>query len=162
MVGKFRILIVAAALVVLWSISTSRAPAQITYDGCYLGQGYPIPSVPSPGINDIAFATIYNGSPVILYNPMAVALVSPRMRTFMYYHECAHHVRGHTLGTVHPMYMEQDADCWAIINLVRSGQFGGSDVQALQQELSVLGRGDWTHLPGPQRAINLYECLRGG
>jgi hypothetical protein len=85
--------------------------------------------------------------------------VSPATRRFFYAHECAHHALGHTLGASYPTQREQQADCWAIRTLVSAGQIGSSDLREIQSDVARLGRADWTHLPGPQRAINLNACL---
>ena len=137
---------VAAAAVVF----APEAGAQVTYDGCYVGNGIPVASINAPQLQDVAVARIDPpGVPVIYYNPNVLAWLQPQTRTFFYYHECAHHVRGHTLGSMHPLLVEQDADCWAIQNLVGSGSFSEYDVQVVQQDLARAGRGDWTHLTPP-------------
>lgn len=137
-----------------------RVAAQVSFGGCYVGTGYPVPSIANYNINDIAMAGIANGQPVIYYNPNILNMMSPPTQFFFYFHECAHHVLGHTIGYSHPLSREQEADCWAIRQLVGSGRFGAGEVNAVQRDLANFGRGDWSHLPGPQRAINLQWCLR--
>ena len=34
------------------------------------------------------------------------------------------------------------------------------NVAVVESDLARLGPGDWTHLPGPRRAINLRQCLQ--
>jgi len=133
--------------------------AQVTYDGCRDINGFAVASIRNDAIDDIAMATIYNGSPVIFYNVRVLAWTSPATRRFFYAHECAHHALGHTLGASYPTLREQQADCWAIQTLVAARQVSAADLQAIQFDISRLGRGDWSHLPGPQRAINLNSCL---
>ena len=84
----------------------------------------------------------------------------PAVQQFFYYHECAHHVLGHTIGAGHPMTNEQAADCWAVRELVGRGIFGPGEVQRTQAWIHTASPGDWTHLPGPHRAINLNLCLQ--
>lgn len=134
--------------------------AQITYDGCTDFRGIPVASILSYGINDVAVASLApNGAPVVQYNPAVLSFFRPQTRLFWYAHECGHHALGHAFGTAHPMAREQQADCWGISALVREGGFDIDDVRIVQQDLSRLPSGDWTHLPGPQRAINLQACL---
>jgi hypothetical protein len=57
------------------------------------------------------------------------------------------------------MKQEQEADCWAIRTLVSDGLVDEDGVAQIQSELAQLGRGDWTHIAGPQRAFNLGACL---
>jgi hypothetical protein len=45
------------------------------------------------------------------------------------------------------------------ISLVSIGMLAPRDVQAIQMDIARFGRGDWSHLPGPQRAVNLLACL---
>jgi hypothetical protein len=135
-----------------------RAEAQVSYEGCRAG-GVPVASIANSSINDVAYAMVDNyGRPIILYNPYVLQIASQPTRMFFYYHECGHHVLGHTIGRGHAMSREQEADCWAIRELVRNG-FGRSQVNAIQRDIAAFGRGDWTHVPGPQRAINLDRCL---
>jgi hypothetical protein len=83
----------------------------------------------------------------------------PAVLTFFLYHECGHHALGHTLGAGFPLTNEQAADCWAARTLVASGQFDEDDIRTVQIAITRFGRADWTHLPGPMRAMNLPACL---
>ena len=46
-----------------------------------------------------------------------------------------------------------------IRELVRAGLFVDGDIAAVQRCMANFGPGDWTHLTGPRRAINLRACL---
>lgn len=102
-----------------------------------------------------------NGAPVIIYNPNVLTWVTPATRVFFYAHECAHHVLGHGVRG-HPLLREQEADCWAVQQLTGRGIFGDQEINAVQWDLSRFARGDWSHLPGPIRAINLRACIANG
>ncbi|HKC23744.1 MAG TPA: hypothetical protein VKF32_03330 [Thermoanaerobaculia bacterium] len=153
-------------VIVLLAVAVSlaqRARAQITYDGCTDMRGLPVASVLDPSINDIAMAMLApNGAPIIRYNPRVVAMSSPETRLFFYAHECGHHALGHTLGTTHPLLMEQNADCWAARTLTERGLLDERGLAVVQNDIARFSPGDWTHLPGPQRAVNLGRCLRSG
>ena len=113
----------------------------------------------NPSVQDVAVATYApNGAPVIIYNPNIVNWLSPPTRLFFYTHECAHHVLGHGVRG-HPLTREQEADCWGIQQLVSRGVLSDADVSSIQQDIARFGRGDWSHVPGPVRAINLRACL---
>lgn len=134
--------------------------AQTSFDGCVDFRGVPVASVMNPSIQDVAMATYApNGAPVILYNPYVVGWLSPPTRLFFYAHECAHHVLAHPVQG-NNFIREQEADCWAIQYLVNMGMLRQADVAVIQQDVARFGRGDWTHLPGPTRAINLGACLK--
>lgn len=157
---RFGAAITACAFVIAGSSAPPPAAAQMraTYDGCTL-MGRPVPSIPDPSINDIATAgvsPVYG--PVILYNPAIVARSRPATQTFFYFHECAHHALGHTLGFAHPQASEQQADCWAVRELVGRRVFGVVELRVVQDEVAT-SPGDRTHLAGPARAANLYACL---
>jgi hypothetical protein len=65
----------------------------------------------------------------------------------------------HTSSAGRPSGQEQEADCWGFRTLVQAGRLSDEDVLLIQGDLSNFVREDWTHLPGPQRAINLRRCL---
>lgn len=149
-------------LFALGSVPMTPAPvlAQpgVSYDGCML-MGRPIPSIPTPAIDDIAQARMDPAyGPVILYNPAIVNRARPETRTFFYFHECAHHALGHTLGFSHPETNEQQADCWAVRELFARRLFGVAQLQTVQAEVAT-SPGDRTHLPGPARGAGLWACL---
>ena len=123
-----------------------------------LVSGVSIPVINAP-ITDIGQATLYQGRPVIFFNPQWAVLLPSNVVTFFLYHECGHHALGHTLGFGFPLSNEQAADCWAAQALVSTGNFNESDIRAVQAAITRFGRGDWTHLPGPVRAMNLGACL---
>jgi hypothetical protein len=134
------------------------AEAQVTFEGCTDFRGIPVASVADVGVQDVAVATYApNGAPVIVYNVGALRWLAPPTRMFFYAHECAHHALGHGVSR-HPMTAEQEADCWGIRELVRRNLISPADFRAIQNDIARFGRGDWTHLPGPQRASKLGEC----
>ena len=133
--------------------------SQTTFNTCRDIQGNLVASISDSTVNDIAVARVFNGRPVIVYNPIVVAWTQPVTRLFFYAHECGHHALGHLLQGLR-LGQEQEADCWSIRTLVKKGLFSDSDISAVQADIARMGRGDWTHLPGPQRAINLRACLR--
>jgi hypothetical protein len=109
----------------------SLVEAQITFDGCTDIRGIPVASIRSDNIDDIAYANIINGQPVIFYNIRVLSWLEPQTRLFMYAHECAHHVLGHTLGTSHPLSREQEADCWAIKELKERDIVDDDDIEVI-------------------------------
>ena len=113
-------------------LGAQPAAAQVSFGGCYSPIGM-IPSIADPNLRDVAMAMVHpQGGPLIVYNPYAVAMSDPAVQQFFYYHECAHHVLGHTIGAGHPMTNEQAADCWAVRELVGRGIFGPGEVQRTQ------------------------------
>ena len=149
-----------AWIVLAFAVSVSPAYAQVTYDGCVDFRGIPVASVLNNAIPDVAAARVVQGQPVIYYNTVVLSWLPPQTRLFFYAHECAHHTLAHlargNLGT-----MEQEADCWGVRELYRHGLLDDGDVATIQSSLK-LSPGDWTHLPGPYRAINLAACLGVG
>jgi hypothetical protein len=137
-----------------------EAGAQVTYDGCVDFRGIPVASVRNDMVRDVAVASLApNGAPIITYNVQVLSWFQPQTRLFWYGHECGHHRLRHLAQSVRPG-QEQEADCFSIVFLVREGALSAGDVAVIQSDLSRLGGGDWTHLPGQQRAINLQACLR--
>jgi hypothetical protein len=136
--------------------------AQVTFDGCTDDRGLLVASIRDPGVPDIAMAMrAPNGAPIIRYNPRVVAWAQPQTRLFFYGHECAHHV----LGQVTQMPSkanEQQADCWSIRELTRRHMLSDADISVVQADITKASPGDWSHIPGPQRAVNLRACLNQG
>ena len=144
----------------LFAKMSYRASAQMTPSGCLDMFGQPIIAIASHRIRDVGFAKRdKRRGPMIVYNPRLLARLKPQTRLFFYAHECAHHSLGHTVGLGHPLAVEQEADCWAVRNLVKRHFFSHHDVSVVQKDLARLARGDRTHLPGPERAKRLPGCL---
>lgn len=146
---------IIAMLIILVASKAVFAGQGVT---CYDYRNILVAEIPTTQINDIAKADIINGSPVILYNPNIVASHVKQIDTFFFWHECAHHALAHAIRNI-PFSREQEADCWAIRGLISIGAFTDYDIRVLQTALASFGKGDWTHLPGPARAINLSSCL---
>jgi hypothetical protein len=141
------------------TVGAAAADAQITYDGCRDASGRSVRSQLTPHLPDVAAAAVDQGGPVIYYNPQVLATLASQTRLFFYGHECGHHNLMHTFEGSHPLSREQAADCWAIVELWRARLLGHADLSVIQADVAR-SPGDWTHLPGPHRAINLASCLR--
>lgn len=159
---RVKVFAIAASLALALPCMPAQAQS-VSYEGCYLGgrgdRMAAVPSVTDPSLRDVGRAIGWRGRPVIGYNPYLVELLSPQTRLFFYVHECAHHVLGHTAGEADPNTMEQQADCWAVRDLVAKGLFRPRDVATVQADIARHGRADATHAPGGIRAINLLACL---
>ena len=132
--------------------------AQVTYEGCIDFRGQPVASKLDNSINDVAIALIENDHAVIRYNTIVLAELSVPTMRFFYMHECAHHALGHTVTSI-SLQNENAADCWAINTMKDTLGLSINELHAIQRDISVRGRADWTHLPGPRRAINIDSCL---
>lgn len=127
--------------------------AQITFGGCFDSRRLAVGAVQSSTLNDVARAVPNSiGPSVIQYNPNVLSKLQPATRLFFYAHECAH--------LAIPTSDESKADCWAAKTLSSRGLLNDSAFQIVQGDIAQFGRGDWTHLAGPQRAINLAACLQ--
>lgn len=156
---KMHVALALALCVMAAQPSAAQNPYQ-GYGGCVDFRGVPVWTEPSYQLGDAAYATIApNGTPIILANPTHLQRFSWLMQRWVYYHECGHHALGHAVRNV-PLSQEQEADCFAVVTMVRNGELPLPYVAQVQQELATMGLGDQTHLPGPQRAINLVACLQ--
>lgn len=123
---------------------------------CVSFTGIQVPYIANPSLNNVGVAHhMLNGQPVIQINPHVVAPLPEYARQFWYAHECAHHA-------LYPQHnSEVNADCWAIkairnIGIITQPQ----QVSALLNYISGLPGSIHTgHLPGPDRAKNLYFCF---
>lgn len=147
------------AFLLLWLFHTS-AFAQVSYDGCFDFIGAPVASVLDNSINDVAIAIIEGNTPVIRYSTSVLSQMSEPTRRFFYMHECAHHALGHTVNTP-SIRNENEADCWAAKEMKNKMNLSLNELRSIQQDIAAMGRGDWTHLPGPKRAIEIDRCLSG-
>lgn len=143
-----------AALTALLFFATSSAFAQPLPCASFLGVH--VPYIQDPTLNNVGVAhTMQNGQPVIVVNPNVVGPLPEYVRQFWYAHECAHHA-------LHPMQnSEISADCYAIKAIRNIGIISNpQQVAVLLNYISTLpGNGMTGHLPGPERAQNLYACL---
>lgn len=149
-----------SATIFLLLLCAEDASSQHGLTHCVDFRGAPVVSLVNPGLPDVAMATYTpTGTPVVIFNPGAIRWVSEPTRRFFYAHECAHHALAHSVRGI-PFTQEQEADCWAVRKLISSDDFGEDDLALVEQDVARFGAGDWTHLPGPVRAINLRACLQ--
>lgn len=156
------VMIAGGILCVLSLLLPRMALALPTFEGCVDFRGKPVASILDPFVQDVAMAIyLTRDNPVIVYNPEVVSWLTNPTRLFFYAHECAHHVLGHGVNG-HSLASEQQADCWALRELVSRRLLNDDDIGAVQRDIALFGRADWTHLPGPKRAINLRACMGDG
>ncbi len=125
--------------------------------GCVDFYGRKVVEIEDYTINDVAIARNEYDYPVIRFNPNVLSQLQHQTRTFFYYHECAHHVLAHTFSNAN-LAKERDADCWAVKTMNKEQGISTQDLWAIQTDISKLS-GDWTHLPGPARAVDIENCL---
>lgn len=145
------------AIALLATVVPATARSQTPYAGCVDRLHRPVATIPDESLPSAASAYIDNGRPVIYWNAKRLTGASETARTFIYLHECAHHVLGH-LYKANDRRWENEADCWAIQHLVDGGAMRGHNVVALERELA-----DWPadpmHLGGRQLVQSLQHCI---
>ena len=103
-----------------------------------------------------------NGIPVIRYNESLAADMSPTVRQFFYHNECARLVLGFKLSDPSSAAELLDragiADCWVASRLYYSGKVNIEGLNSLQEEINVLPRTTWKHLPTPIRVVDLTKA----
>lgn len=139
-------------------LATKAVLGQVTYEGCVDFRGQPVASVLDNSINDVAIASIRSGQAIIQYNTRVLANLSPPTRRFFYAHECAHHALAHTINAP-SLANERAADCWAAKTMRTKMGLSILELRAIQADISRVGNGDWTHLPGPMRSIDIEKCI---
>ena len=150
-----------AFAVLLFAVLLTSSPARAQFwGGCIDALVRPVLDRPNGFLQDIAWSTLDpTGQPVIEYNPTIVLSVGPVTRRFFYLHECGHHALGQIVSGVNiPFASEQAADCWAANQMIREG-LSLAALRQIQADVSH-SAGDWSHLPGPQRALNLEDCIK--
>jgi len=141
------------ALLLLLTVSLKAFSAPLP---CYSFRGIPVPYISNPNLNNVGVAhTMYNGQPIIQINPNVLGPLPEYVRQFWYAHECAHHALNPLKNS------EVNADCYSIkairnIGIITHPQ----QIKTLLNYISTLqGSVQTGHLPGPERAGNLYACL---
>lgn len=150
----------ALALIALLAFP-SLSRADVPYKNCIDVRGHNVLWVADGSLRWIAQAGYADDDwPLVRYNPDALSSLRPQTRLFFQVHECAHHVFGHPVRGGMSLADEKLADCWAVNSLFHGGSFGPADVSLVQEEIGRLAEGDWTHVPGPRRKIDLKNCSR--
>ncbi len=154
-----------AAIAVAGALAFAMMPQSVSaagsFDRCFDPQGRPVVVFASPKVkrSQVAIAgRARDGRPIIAYNKAAMNQFHLITRVYIYYHECAHHVLGHSSGN-RPVSRESDADCWAIRYMARRGLLNWRGLRWIQMDLSRFG-GDRVHPPGSQRAAYAERCFR--
>jgi hypothetical protein len=133
--------------------------AQTGEAGCVDAHGVPVGLLMDSAIKDLAVATTIDGRPMIIMSPTLEWVVPRPTGLFVFAHECGHQALGHVLKGA-SLDREQEADCWAINLIYRSALIDDAGLRIIERDLARYGVGDATHLPGPERAVTLGDCLR--
>ena len=152
---------IAVAGTLAFSMMPQAASAAGSFDRCFDPQGRPVVVFASHKVKraNVAIATrARDGRPIIAYNKAAMNRFHLITRVYIYYHECAHHVLGHSSGN-RPHTREADADCWAIRYMARRGLLTWRGLRWIQADLARTG-GSRVHPPGSQRAAYAERCFR--
>jgi hypothetical protein len=150
-----KILIATIALVSSVSNAQVQGPLSSVNIGgfnmfCTTAQGQRAAIYIDPSVNQFIGRASHNGFPVIQLGPGFFNSVPGFVGQFWFLHECAHHVVGSN---------EAASDCFAIRNMRNLGLITHSNqVNILLNQISQMS-GSYTHLPGPDRAQNIYQCL---
>ena len=138
-------------------INTARADASFS---CTDYRGMPVSTVYTSRLSDGAIAKQTKfGHPIIVANKSVLSKFSPAMTTFVYAHECAHHVLGHLKNKISNKSIEQEADCWAAQQLVEQGVFDYGNLREVQKIIRIFGKQDKSHPHPHNRAKRLTQCL---
>ncbi len=117
---------------------------------CIAGSGQQVAIYIDPSVNQNIGRAMNNGYPAIILGPGFFNSVPPLVGQFWFLHECAHHVVGSS---------EAASDCFAVRNLRNLGAIRHRNhVDQLLGQISRMA-GSFTHLPGPARAQNIFNCL---
>ena len=155
---RIGVIALAVLRIAIFAALTTPAFAQtIVYEGCRDINGVAAASVVKYDLQDVAAANVVQGRPVIFYNPRVLSWFAPQTRVFWYAHECGHLALGHNLKQTPPQAAEREADCWAGRHLVDEMGYGRAQFAIILADLAKLG-GDWSHLPGTYRSIDISHC----
>lgn len=97
---------------------------------------------------------------ITIINPNLMKKFSAPTQTFIYFHEAGHHSLGHLVNNSSTTMMhEQESDCFSIRVALTLNLIKHSDLGVIQKEIAGIGNGDWQHLSGATRSLNIQKCL---
>jgi hypothetical protein len=138
--------------------ATGAAAQPLAFAACRDARGRPVATQQRLGLGRVA-ATERDaaGRPLLVYDPLVLAWLTPATRLWLHTHECAHLALGHDADG--SLAQEREADCWAARTLVAAGQLHPTHLATIQGDLAGLGAADWRSLAGPRRDVPLRACL---
>lgn len=141
----------------------SIAYAEITND-YYDQKGQIVKVIYDDNSPNIAVALEKSGvASVTIINSSLMKKFSSPTQTFIYFHEAGHHSLGHIINNSSTtMIQEQEADCYGIRVALTLNLIKHTDLKIIQKEVSSIGTGDWQHLSGATRSLNISKCLVDG
>ena len=124
----------------------------------------PVLHVRNDSLNDVAFSDLmrHRGvpmGPMTILNIRRLSKLSKASQLFFIAHECGHHVLGHLYFRQPGQMAEQEADCYAIRSLIRSGVFTLNDVADVQEDMRKYAQPSRMHISGEERALALIDCM---
>lgn len=142
------------------TLALTAAPlaAQSVPSACTAPDGQPVQTVVKNDMVWAGEATRRGDTPVIYWSPDNLAGASQATRLFIYLHECAHHMLGHTWQGESPR-AEREADCWAMTLMIESGMAKERHIELIVHELKR-SEGDDMHLGGEALIRSLKQCIR--
>lgn len=142
------------------TLALTAAPlaAQSVPSACTAPDGQPVQTVVKNDMVWAGTAALRGDKPVIYWSPDNLAGASQATRLFIYLHECAHHMLGHTWQGESPR-AEREADCWAMTLMIESGMAKERHIELIVHELKR-SEGDDMHLGGEALIRSLKQCIR--
>lgn len=141
----------------------SISQAEVTKD-YYDQKGQVVKVIYNTNSPNIAIALAKPGAAsVTIINPNLMKKFSYPTQTFIYFHEAGHHSMGHLINNSSTtMVQEQESDCFSIRVALTLSLIKHSDLEIIQKEIAGIGNGDWQHLSGATRSLNISKCLGEG
>lgn len=141
----------------------SISQAEVTND-YYDQKGQVVKVIYNTNAPNIAIALAKPGAAsVTIINPNLLKKFSYPTQTFIYFHEAGHHSMGHLINNSSTtMVQEQESDCFSIRVALTLNLIKHSDLKVIQKEIAGIGNGDWQHLSGATRSLNISKCLEEG
>ena len=138
-------------------VMRSTFPVTKSFQQCHDSTGHKVSVLRFDEMGDVGRAVIMNRVPFIVLNPRRLATLPPKLQSFFFEHECAHHVLGHNYNPT--VNSEREADCFAVKAGRDKGLFERSDVVGFAPWISPLRGSNRGHLPGPDRLKFLLTCF---
>ena len=169
MFKKLTLGLAATAVAVAGAAAIATPAAAAPKLTCTLQNGKQVHVIVSPYFKTIAFAQrTLEGEAVIVFNPAVTRRFATGRATviFTFYHECGHHVLGHTIPRIGKVghghgakRREVAADCYAIRRMWKERLINRAVLMTIIRDLGRL-KEDAAHPAGPVRVRAMIACLK--
>lgn len=138
----------------------AQETVSFSFAGCTDAHGKAVANKADPGLPVLVETRVLDGVRTIVFNPSMLPQLLPETRAFLFAYECAWTNLGLPAEGNRSAENAHKADCWAADTLVRSHLVSRSNLESIENDLSLVAE-NAAQLPPPARQYNLASCSPG-